>query len=116
MIKVVWNISLSFFTFFSSNHEPKTHSKHQTNDVFFARVEFAKDDVSVFVSGKPLSAFFSLILHPRHQMNPLNSPMPGSANMSSPIFATNAVKKMNALRLLEPVSPPSPDDACVASR
>ena len=49
-------------------------------------------------------------------MNPLNSPMPGSANMSSPIFATNAVKKMNALLLLEPVSPPSPDDACVASR
>jgi len=50
------------------------------------------------------------------QKNPLKSPMPGSASTSSPIFATNAVKKMNALLLLEPVSPPSPEDACVARR
>ena len=50
------------------------------------------------------------------QKKPLKSPMPGSASMRSPIFATNAVKKMNALLLLEPVSPPSPEDACVANR
>jgi hypothetical protein len=74
VIKVVWNISLSFFTFFSSNHEPKTHSKHQTNDVFFARVEFAKDDGAVFVSGKPLSAFFSLITPSASSDEPVEQP------------------------------------------